>query len=102
MNLNFATAAELAMTQQELLRAKLLPEETTKLLCAEIVALTETLCSITFVGPEGLVTEDSKNTGIMQFVEVQAKRNCLLALIQGSAETFAELARESTNVSVRD
>lgn len=71
--------------------AKVLSQETTALLADEVIALTEALVSISFVGPEGLVTDASKTTAMLQYVELQAKRSALLTLLQESAETLVSL-----------
>lgn len=82
------------MSEAEILRGKLLSEETSKLICAEIVQLTEQLCNVEFGGGEAGVTAASKDAGILAYVELQSKRKALLALVQTSAETFATLAQE--------
>jgi hypothetical protein len=81
------------LTDAEIMRGKLLSPETSDLLRHEIALLTLQLCSIKFPGD---ATE--RELAILGYVELQAKRNALIELVEASADTFRELSElESTS-----
>lgn len=75
------------LTQQEILRGKMLSPETTKLLSFEIDVLTNVLTGIVFSADPV-----ERETAVLQYVEAQAKRNALMELVLGSSDTYTELA----------
>ena len=80
------------MTEQEVLKGKLLSPDTMNLLTEEIQVLEATLCNITFsANPE------EREVAILTYVEAQAKRNALAALVDGSNETYKYLEALGAN-----
>lgn len=79
------TPAELSPAA--ILRGKLLSPETVTLLTYESEVLADRMLHIIFSADP---TE--REIAILTYVEAQAKRNTLVALVQESADTFAELA----------
>lgn len=74
------------LTEQQIQQGMILSPETTLVLSEEISHLEDTLLNITFHADPIL-----RETAVLQYVEAQAKRNALVALIEGSTEIRARL-----------
>lgn len=72
---------------------EMLPAETEKLLRARLEDLTETLCNTGFTGPNGLASQEAKDTGILAITALAAERALLRSLIERSMEAKAALQR---------
>lgn len=70
------------LTEEQVVRGKLLSPDTIALLRYEITILENTLFSITF-NADPVARENA----VLEYVEAQAKRNALTALVAGSDET---------------
>lgn len=75
------------LTHLEITRGKILSPETVTLLLSEISILTENLTNIAFNADP-----IERETAILAYVEMQAKRSALMQLVQDSADTYRELS----------
>lgn len=81
------------MTEQEIMQGKLLSPETSQLLSDELWRLEAELCNVSF--PADPVKREE---AILFYVETQAKRNVLAALLDTSRETYKYLADTTGNI----
>jgi hypothetical protein len=81
-----ATPQHQELTPTDIMKGKMLSPETTALLIEEIQRLEGIMCSITF-SSDPTAREDA----ILSYVEAQAKRNALAALVDESNQVFEHL-----------
>lgn len=72
---------------------EMLPAETENLLRVRLEDLTNTLCNTGFTGPNGLASQEAKDTGILAITALGAERALLRSLLERSMEAKAALPR---------